>query len=78
MADGGRRAPDWEWEEIVLVCDAVARNEWKQLAEGNPQVIELSGLPQKMDLHPLDMRGDKFPNPSGVIRKSADIATRAP
>ena len=27
MADGGRRAPHWEWEEIVLVCDAVAHNQ---------------------------------------------------
>jgi 5-methylcytosine-specific restriction protein A len=78
MADGGRRAPDWEWEEIVLVCDAVARNEWRQLAEGNVQVIELSELLQKMDLHPVDARGDKFRNANGVIRKSADIATVHP
>ncbi len=78
MTGGGRRAPDWEWEEIVLVCDAVVQNQWKQLAEGSLQVTELSHLLQKMDLHPLEVRGDKFRNPNGVIRKTADIATAHP
>ena len=77
MPDGPHRI-DWEWEEIVLVCDAVEQNHWQQLTEGSLQVIELSELLQKMDLHPLDVRGDKFRNPNGVIRKTPDIATAHP
>ena len=78
MADGGRRAPDWKWEEIVLACDLVAENGWQQLAVDDSQVIELSGLLQKMDIHLPEVRGDKFRNPNGVVRKTADIATAHP
>jgi 5-methylcytosine-specific restriction protein A len=78
MADEGRRAPDWAWEEIVLACDLVVQNDWQQLGAANPQVIELSQLLQKMDIHPLEVRGDKFRNPNGVGRKTADIATARP
>jgi 5-methylcytosine-specific restriction enzyme A len=77
MAEG-RRAPDWAWEEIVLACDLVVQNGWKQLAEDDPQVAELSGLLQKMDIHPPEVRGDKFRNTNGVVRKTADIATARP
>jgi 5-methylcytosine-specific restriction enzyme A len=77
MADG-RRAPDWAWEEIVLACDLVVQNGWKQLAEDDPKVAELSGLLQKMDIHPPEVRGDKFRNLNGVVRKTADIATARP
>jgi 5-methylcytosine-specific restriction protein A len=78
MADEGRRAPDWAWEEIVLACDLVVQNGWQQLGADNPQVIELSQLLQTMDIHPLEERGDKFRNPNGVGRKAADIATARP
>jgi 5-methylcytosine-specific restriction enzyme A len=77
MAEG-RRAPDWAWEEIVLACDLVVRNGWKQLAEDDPQVAKLSELLQKMDIHPPEVRGDKFRNTNGVVRKTADIATARP
>lgn len=78
MADEGRRAPDWAWEEIVLACDLVVQSGWQQLGADNPEVIELSQLLQKMDIHPLEVRGDKFRNPNGVGRKTADIATARP
>ena len=78
MADEGRRAPDWAWEEIVLACDLVRQNGWRQLGPDDPQVIELSRLLQKMDIHPLEVRGDKFRNENGVVRKTADIATAHP
>ena len=78
MADGGRRAPDWAWEEIVLVCDRVAQNQWQQVTVDSPETIELSELLQTMDIFPAEVRGDKFRNPNGVVRKSADIATSHP
>jgi 5-methylcytosine-specific restriction protein A len=78
MTDGSRRAPDWQWEEIVLVCDLVAQNGWRQLVEGGPQVADLSAMLRNMSIHPSDVRGDKFRNENGVVRKSADIATVHP
>jgi 5-methylcytosine-specific restriction protein A len=78
MADGARRAPDWAWEEIVLVCDLVAQNQWQQVTVHSPETIELSELLQTMDIFPAEVRGDKFRNPNGVVRKSADIATSHP
>jgi 5-methylcytosine-specific restriction protein A len=73
-----RRAPDWAWDEIVLACDLVARNGWRWLPAEDLQVIELSQLLQKMSIHPIEVRGDKFRNPNGVGRKTADLATNHP
>jgi len=78
MADEGRRAPDWAWEEIVLACDLVVSNGWEQLPAENLQVIELSELLQRMSIYPLEVRGDKFRNANGVARKTGDIATARP
>ena len=64
MPDQGRRAPDWEWDEIVLACDLVAQSGWQQLPAEDPRVIELSSLLQKISIHPVEVRGDKFRNPN--------------
>src|ERR1700733_14916660 len=52
MPEPGRRAPDWEWDEIGLACDLVARNGWQGLPAENLQVIELSQLLRSMSIHP--------------------------
>ena len=78
MPGGGRRNPDWEWDEIVLACDLVAQNGWRALPAENPQVMELSELLQRMTVHPLEARRPDFRNPNGVGRKTADIATHHP
>jgi 5-methylcytosine-specific restriction protein A len=78
MPEHERRAPDWEWDEIVLACDLLVQNGWRALPAENPQVIELSRLLQKMSIHPPEVRGDKFRNPNGVGRKTADLATNRP
>lgn len=77
MPEGPRRL-DWEWEEIVLACDLVAQNDWRQLDEGEPRVRELSGLLQKMSIHPLEARLPSFRNFAGVAQKTRNIATRHP
>jgi 5-methylcytosine-specific restriction protein A len=78
MPGAGRRNPDWEWDEIVLACDLVARNGWRALPAENLQVIELSQTLQRMTLHPVETRQADFRNPNGVGRKTADIATHHP
>lgn len=53
-------------------------NGWRQLDDGDPRVVELSGLLQSPAIHPVHERGPNFRNPAGVARKTADIATRHP
>ena len=78
MPDGGRRNPDWEWDEIVLACDLVWLNDWQQIGAEDPRVVELSSLLQRMPLHPQEARQHNFRNANGVARKTADIATSHP
>jgi 5-methylcytosine-specific restriction enzyme A len=77
MPSGARRI-DWTWEEIVLACDLVAQNEWRQLDEGDHHVRELSSLLQKMSIHPLDVRLPSFRNFAGVAQKTRKIASVHP
>ena len=77
MPDGPHRI-DWGWEEIVLACDLVAQNGWRQLDAGDPRVQELSGLLQRMSMHPLEARLPSFRNAAGVARKTYNIATVHP
>jgi len=78
MADGAGRNPDWEWDEIVLACDLVAQNGWRQIDHSSPKVAQLSTLLQDMTLHPKDARLPNFRSESSVARKTADIATWHP
>lgn len=66
------------WDEIVLACDLVARNGWRQLPAENPQVIELSELLRRMTLHPEITRSANFRNPDGVAWKTLNIASCHP
>jgi 5-methylcytosine-specific restriction protein A len=77
MSDKRRRL-DWQWEEIVLACDLVYQNGWRQLDEGDPRVRELSGILQRMSIHPLDVRLPNFRNLAGVAQKTRNIATVHP
>ena len=77
MPDVPRRL-DWEWEEIVLACDLVAQNGWRQLDENDSRVQELSRVLQRMSIHPLDARLPNFRNFAGVAQKTRNIATVHP
>jgi hypothetical protein len=77
MPDGPHRI-DWEWEEIVLACDLVAQNSWRQLDASDPRVRELSGMLQRMSMHPPEDRLPSFRNAAGVARKTYNIATVHP
>ena len=78
MPEPARRNPDWEREEVILACDLVAQDGWRQLEDSDPRVVQLSTLLQGLPLHPLSARRPDFRNPNGVGRKTADIATAHP
>lgn len=69
---------DWVEDELILACDLVAQNDWKQLPATDQRVLELSQFLQTLPLHPVEQRMDHFRNPNSVARKTADIATNRP
>lgn len=69
---------DWLRDEVILACDILVDNNWAYMGASDPRVIELSALLQKLPFYPPEIRGDKFRNPNGVGRKTADIATHHP
>jgi 5-methylcytosine-specific restriction enzyme A len=73
-----RKNPNWAEDEIILACDLVAQNGWRQLDDSDPRVAELSGMLQSLPLHPPGKRLATFRNLAGVARKTADIATVPP
>ncbi|WP_395104658.1 HNH endonuclease [Actinomadura sp. SCN-SB] len=72
------RPPDWVWDELVLVCAAVYKNDWREIKQYDARAIELSELLQIMPIHPPEMRGANFRSANSVQRKTADIATAHP
>jgi 5-methylcytosine-specific restriction enzyme A len=73
-----RRNPTWAADELILACELVAQNGWRQLEDSDPRVVELSTLLRGLPLHPLYTRRENFRNANGVARKTADIATAHP
>jgi hypothetical protein len=73
-----RRSPAWTWDEVVLACDLVCRNGWRQIDAADPQVVRLSGLLQGLRIHPAESRTSRFRNPNAVARKLAEITTSHP
>jgi 5-methylcytosine-specific restriction protein A len=70
------RDPPWERDELILLCEALRQNGWKQIRASDPRAIELSETLRALPLHPL--RTPKFRSPSSVQRKGADILTQLP
>ncbi|WP_217641640.1 HNH endonuclease [Actinopolyspora alba] len=72
------RAPAWERDEVILVCDLVYHNGWNRGFPDDPAVIELSELLQQLPLHPQEKRDPRFRNVNGVAHKTADLHTNTP
>lgn len=68
-------SPPWDWDELVLACDLVAGNDWRELTGTRPEVIKLSQLLQQLSPLPRESRHPRFRSPEAVSRKTADIVT---
>jgi hypothetical protein len=64
---------NWTRDEIVLVCAAVDRRQWRTNAQEDPEAIVLSELLQSPAIHPLHGRGADFRNRRGG-RRAAQAA----
>ena len=69
---------NWMWDEILLACDLVASNDWRELRSHHPQVVELSKFLRAQVTGEVLDRDPKFRNPDGVSRKTTDIMTAHP
>lgn len=69
---------DWRYEEVVLVCDVVASDGWRELdRRTDGRVEELSRLLRRAS--PVEAAANpRFRNANGVGHKSVDIATAHP
>lgn len=68
----------WEWDEILLACDLVAQNNWKELRQNDREVIELSEFLRSQVTGDVLRADPEFRNPNGVSRKTTDVMTAHP
>jgi 5-methylcytosine-specific restriction protein A len=68
----------WSEDEIILACELVMDNDWRDLPSTDHKVVELSDLLIRSPLHPIADRDPKFRNPAGVHRKTVDLMTAHP
>lgn len=76
MSDAAVQNPDWTLDELVLALDLYLRH--GLLGDSDPRVIELSGLLNRLPIHPPEKRTPTFRNPSGVARKLSNLANFDP
>ncbi|WP_327144696.1 HNH endonuclease [Nocardia sp. NBC_01327] len=72
------RSPAWVRDELILACDLVAQNGWRELRQGDPRVRDLSELLRSLPLHSSTVRTETFRSSDSVSRKTTDIATHHP
>lgn len=70
--------PDWTRDELILACDLMIGNDWRQIRETDPRAAGLSELLRSLPIHPVERRSEKFRGPGSVSRKTADIAAVHP
>jgi 5-methylcytosine-specific restriction enzyme A len=69
--------PDWTRDKIILACELVEANGWRQVDASDPRVKALSELLQSSAIHPSP-RSPDFGNPAGVAFKTYNIASTHP
>lgn len=64
---------NWQRDEILLVCDLLAQNDWKWIAPADERAVELSELLRAADFYAVVIRDESFRNPAGVSRKAQNL-----
>jgi 5-methylcytosine-specific restriction protein A len=69
----------WTVDELILVCDVVARNGWRaSTSESDPDVRRLSELLRSLPIHPAEQRSPSFRNANSVRRKMDNLVRAQP
>lgn len=61
---------DWSWDEIVIVCDVMASNNWQSLSKSDPRIADLSEFLRKQ---PAALESEDFRSVGSISRKLEDI-----
>jgi len=69
---------DWTRDELILACELLEANGWRQADANDEQAKSLSALLQSPRIHPVGTRHPDFRNPAGVARKTLNIAACHP
>ncbi|MBL7491257.1 HNH endonuclease [Frankia sp. AgB1.9] len=78
MPETTRSQLTWTRDEIILVCDAVSRRNWKSITGTDPEARALSDLLQRLPIYPHERRPQSFRNANGVAYKSVNLQTAHP
>lgn len=70
------RPPRWAKEETILALDLYMRMGW--LDETHPEVVELSDVLQRLDIHEDKVDESRFRNANGVSMKMANFQSLDP
>ncbi|MGX1806045.1 hypothetical protein ACWIGI_10035 [Nocardia sp. NPDC055321] len=68
------RLPPWAWHELVLACDLTARHGWHELDVNHKEVVALSNILRRLDIHPGAADNARFRSRGSVRRKMMNIA----
>lgn len=68
----------WTYEEMVLAADLAARNGWRALPPGRPELAELSALLRLAAIHSREGRPDSFRSTDSVRYKVANLVSANP
>ncbi len=68
----------WTRDEIILACDLVRQNGWRDLRKTDPRLLALSALLRSLPGNEEAAQDEAFRSVNSISRKTADIATRHP
>ncbi len=69
---------EWKPDELILVCDLLYENDWKDLKKTDERFQELSDLLQQLPIYPPEVRGSQFRSRDSVRRKYGNLMTSHP
>ncbi|WP_203186480.1 HNH endonuclease [Streptomyces pratensis] len=73
------KSPAWTHDELLLACALVVENGWNELREGDPRVLDLSGLLRSLPIHQGAAQTiPKFRTVGSVSHKTSDLASNHP
>lgn len=70
--------PNWTRDELILAVDVYLRLGESLPQKDHPEVLALSELLRRLNIHDPIPTDPRFRNPAGVYRKLADIHTASP
>jgi len=72
------RNPKWTREEMILVLNLYFKLEGESISSKHPEVIELSNIIKRLDLHPKRSKVDKFRNPNAIALRLSNYKSVDP